>query len=231
MQRMDLRLGSSRCQTYDGSGMPQIDWERERARLQAVYAAMSDGELREVADDADSLTDVARAVLRAEMLRRGMEAPPEANTGADAVGQERQPSKPVIVGRYRDLSIASVAKSILDSAGIEAFLADDSVIRMDWLYSNALGGIKLFVRDEDAADARELLEGQAPEKFEVEGVGEYEQPKCPNCGSLNVSFEELDRKIAHTGLLISLPIPSVKHGWNCHECGHSWDSRAETTAE
>ena len=160
-----------------------------------------------------------------------MEAPPEPNTSAEVTGEERQDSEPVIVGRYRDLSIASVAKSILDSAGIESFLADDNVIRMDWFYSNVVGGIKLLVRDEDAAEARELLEGQTPEKFEVEGVGEFEQPKCPNCGSLDVSFEELDRKIAHTGLLVSLPIPAVKQGWNCHACGHNWDAATGTPAE
>lgn len=223
--------------------MAQIDWDRERARLLALYATMSDGELQEVADDADSLTDVARTALRAEMLRRGMQVPPETRARVEAAAddptannlvaageEDSQLSKPVIVGRYRDLAIASVAKSMLDSAGIESFLADDNVIRMDWFYSNAMGGIKLLVRGEDAAEARELLEGQAPEKFEVEGVGEYEQPKCPNCGSLDVSFEELDRKIAHTGLLVSLPIPAAKHGWNCHACGHSWDAPTETSA-
>lgn len=209
--------------------MPGIDWERERERLRELYAGMSDGELHEVADDADSLTDVARAVLRAEMLRRGMEAPPE--TKAEPEETKGPVPKPVIVGRYRDLSTASAAKSILDSAGLESFLADDSVIRLDWLYSNALGGIKLLVRDNDEAAARELLEAQIPERFEVEGVGVYEQPKCPDCGSLDVSFNELDRKIAHTGLLISLPIPAVKRGWNCHACGHTWDSSPETPAE
>ena len=224
--------------------MPPIDWDRERERLQTLYAAMSDEELQEVADDADSLTDVARAALRAEMLRRGMESPPETNTRVEAAGndaatedaviargEERQASTPVIVGRYRDLPMASVAKSILESAGIESFFADDNVIRMDWFYSNAVGGIKLLVRGEDATEARQLLEGQAPEKFEVEGVGEYEQPKCPNCGSLDISFEELDRKIAHTGLLVSIPIPAVKHGWSCHACGHSWDAQAATPPE
>lgn len=192
---------------------------------------MSDGELQGVAEDADSLTEVARAALRDEMLRRGMEAPPAARPTAESSEAERQRPKPVIVGRYRDLSTASVAKSVLDSAGIESFLTDDSVIRMDWLYSNALGGIKLLVRDQDAEAARELLEARIPEKFDVEGVGEYQQPKCPNCGSLDVSFEELDRKIAYPGLLISFPIPAVKHGWNCHSCGHSWDSPSETLSK
>jgi len=58
--------------------MPPIDWDREKERLAGLYAAMSKEELQEVADDADSLTDIAGAALRREMLRRGMEAPPEA---------------------------------------------------------------------------------------------------------------------------------------------------------
>lgn len=54
--------------------------EKERDRLRAVYAAMTDAEFEEVANDADSLTEVARATLRAEMLRRGMEAPRDTNS-------------------------------------------------------------------------------------------------------------------------------------------------------
>lgn len=201
--------------------MPGIDWGRKRERLGAVYTAMSDGELQEVADDADSLTDVARAALRAEMQQRGMEVPPE--TRAPDYVEAPMP-KPVIIRRYRDLPVAVVERSVLDSAGIEGFLADDVMIRLDWLISNALGGIKMWVRGNEAREVRELLAAGIPETFEVDGVGEYQQPKCPNCSSLDVSFEELNRKIAHVGLLIGIPIPAVNHGWNCHACGHTWDS-------
>lgn len=41
---------------------------------------MTDAELQEVADDANSLTEVERATLRAEMPRRGMEEPKETNS-------------------------------------------------------------------------------------------------------------------------------------------------------
>src|SRR5437764_12190299 len=98
--------------------MPQINWDLERARLQAVYAAMSDGEPQEVAEDADSLTDVARAGLSAEMLRRGMDAPPVRR--AEPVEAERQAPKPVILGRYRALPPANLPQSTLDYAVIES---------------------------------------------------------------------------------------------------------------
>jgi hypothetical protein len=64
---------------------------------------------------------------------------------------------PVILRKYRDMPAAFVEKSALENAGIECFLQDDNVIRMDWLWSNAMGGIKLLVREKDAAEAEKLL--------------------------------------------------------------------------
>jgi hypothetical protein len=200
--------------------MSKIDWRIERERLTTLYKGMGDGELQEVANDADSLTDEARKALRAEMLGRGMEAPPETKAAANENHPDAPP--PVIVGRYRDLPTATVAKSVLDSAGIESFLTDDSLHRLYGLISNALGGIKLFVRGEDAEEAKKLLEEQIPEKFEVDGVGEYEQPKCPICGSRDITLDELDRKVAYQSLPLRFPIPAFGQGWNCHACGHTW---------
>jgi hypothetical protein len=58
-----------------------------------------------------------------------------------------------------------VAKSILGSAGVECFLTDDNLIRMYWLYSNLVGGIKLLVRHEDVEGANKLLDQSTPEKL------------------------------------------------------------------
>src|SRR5947209_4484756 len=98
----------------------------------------------------------------------------------------------VVLCRYRDLHEAMMAKGALDSAGIPSFMADENTVRMDWMWSNAIGGIRLFVREEDASDAGDLLDQPIPERLEVPDVGEYQQPSCPQCGSLDVSFAELD---------------------------------------
>ena len=58
-----------------------------------------------------------------------------------------------------------IAKSMLDSAGIERFLGDENLAR---LYSNLADGMKLMVREEDADTARKLLEENIPEKFDME---------------------------------------------------------------
>jgi hypothetical protein len=214
---------------YDAGVMGQIDEQKERRRLAELYAGMEDEELKEIAADAGSLTQAAREALRAEMLRRGMQAPPaaEGSGSSEASGNEREAPGPVMVGRYRDSGDAMIAKSMLDSAGIESFLSEENVVRLDWFYSNLVGGIKLMVREEDAETARKLLEEKIPEKFDVAGVGEYAQPRCPECGSLDVSFDELNKKIAYTGFFLSVPLPITRKGGKCHACGHEWDSESE----
>ena len=149
---------------YDAGVMAQIDEQQERRRLAELYAGMEKGELEEIAGDAGSLTPVAREALRSEMLGRGMEAPPANAEAAEMSASKNDPPSPVMVARYGGVPEALLAKSMLDSAGIESFLADENLVRLDWFYSNLVGGIKLMVRAEDAETARTLLEKSGPEK-------------------------------------------------------------------
>jgi len=61
-----------------------------------------------------------------------------------------------------------IAKSMLDSAGIECFLGDENLVRIDWFYSNLIGGIKLMVSRRGRGYGEELLEQNIPEKFDME---------------------------------------------------------------
>jgi len=213
--------------------MTYIDWEKERARLQGLYRSMTDAELDRIASDPASLTGAARTVLQQELTSRGR-APlpdfptPEAEAERRAeTDREAHSLEPVLVRRFRDLPEATVAKGLLDSVGIESVLADDNLIRLDWLYSNFLGGVKLLTRRKDAELAKTLLEQGALEQFEVEGVGHYEQPRCPKCGSMDISLDGLHKPASYASLLVNVPIPIVDAGWRCHSCGHGWEEREE----
>ena len=189
---------------------------------------MSEGELRNLADDAGSLTDVAVEALKAEISDRKMNVALEyPDTSVDNVSHP----KLVTLRRFRDLPAALLAKSVLDSAGIECFLADENTIRMDWLWSNLLGGVKLWVTEENAATASELLERESVEGVDAEGDEKDNQPRCPQCHSANILFEELSKPTAYASVLLGVPIP-VKHlGWKCHSCGNHWEEPSDSTPE
>jgi hypothetical protein len=52
---------------------------------------------------------------------------------------------------------ANLAKNCLESAGVNAFLADEEAAAMAWHLTNAFGGIKLQVREQDAEEALAVL--------------------------------------------------------------------------
>ncbi len=194
--------------------------EQERQRLAKLYGEMSEGELRKVADDAAELTDVARQAWAEEIAHRGLDIPLVDSVSVD----ELELRKMVTIRQFRDLPEALLAKAKLDSAGIECFLIDQNMVRMDWFISNLLGGIKLQVRKEDAEEALALLSEPIPETFEVEGVGSYEQPQCPRCGSFDIAHQAgLDKRLALPALAIGgLPVPVPRNDWKCHSCGQEW---------
>jgi hypothetical protein len=196
--------------------------EHERERVAGVYSAMSDEELGEIAASGDELSTAAHEALQAEAAKRGLEIKID-NTleGEDVI----EFNKTVTLRQFRDLPEALLAKGSLESAGIEAYLVDDNMIRMDWFISNLLGGIKLNVRLEDAEEANEILNQPIPEMLEVDGVGTFEQPKCPACQSLDISFEELDKAVAYMTAYAGVPVPFYKQGWTCHQCGNKWEER------
>jgi hypothetical protein len=196
-----------------------LDEQRERRRLADNYAGMTDGELQRLARNAQSLTELAWDALEDEMDRRHLEI------SDDPVAQpqpQMEMRKLVTVRQFRDLPEALLAKGSLESAGIECFLADENLVRLDWFISNFIGGIKLNVRAADAVNAQKLLDEPILEGLYVQGVGLYEQPRCPKCQSLDVNFQELDRPIAYMSAFLHVPMPVQREGWRCHACDAEW---------
>ena len=61
------------------------------------------------------------------------------------------------IGRFSHPLEAQIARARLEAAGIPAFVADEHTINMQWLYSNALGGVRLQVPMVCREDAVALL--------------------------------------------------------------------------
>jgi hypothetical protein len=63
----------------------------------------------------------------------------------------------VVVSAFTSVHEAHLAQSVLQAAGIEATVADEHLVSMYWLYSNAIGGVKVLVPEAQAQDARDVL--------------------------------------------------------------------------
>jgi hypothetical protein len=228
------------------SVMTRIDPEQERLRLAHFYSGQMDGELEKVAGQAYELTERAREALRAELTKRGLSielvehapAPPAPSPAMGDPAPEPLPDESlpdeslavgelelrnrVVIRHFRDLPEALLAKGSLDSSGIECALVDDNVVRLDWFWSNLMGGVKLAVDREDAALAEEVLSQPIPESFDVSGVGEYVQPRCPKCDSLDINFQEME-PAAYVTAYLNVPIPFHRRAWRCHNCDAEWE--------
>ena len=63
----------------------------------------------------------------------------------------------VTIARFTNPTEAHLLRMRLEAGGIEAFLQDENTIQMDWAISNAIGGVRLQVAEEELEAARELL--------------------------------------------------------------------------
>jgi XTP/dITP diphosphohydrolase len=139
----------------------------------------------------------------------------------------------VTLWRFRDLSEALLVKGKLEASGIECFLADENMVRMNWLYSNVVGGVSLQVRQERAEEALELLQEPIPETIRSGEPGvAYMQPRCPKCNSLDVGSDGINKFVTYgTWLAFGVPIRVSSHLWHCGSCGHQWETVAEPDPE
>lgn len=185
--------------------------------LRETYRSASDTELLELALTYDSLTEIAQHTLRAEFERRGLE-PPEIPEEPPAAEFQHL----VTVEQYRDLAEAQIAKGMLDSAGIPCRLLNENTVRMDWVWSNLLGGVRLQVNERDREAAETLLAQPIPEQIPVEGEIPYDQPRCPHCGSLNIHFQAIHERVGLASVILFVPIPIPKRAWLCNDCNAQW---------
>ncbi len=203
--------------------MATIDPEQEKQRLAKFYSGQLDEELERVAREAYELSDPAREALRGELSRRGLDI----KLGEKLPTDEIDLREMVTIRRFRDLPEALLAKGSLDSAGIECVLVNENLVRLDWFWSNMMGGVMLQVDPDDVEVANDILSQPIPDKFEAEGTGEYAQPQCPNCGSLDVSFQELNKPVAYVTAYLGVPVPVRRRAWRCHSCNVEWEDDAQ----
>jgi Putative prokaryotic signal transducing protein len=185
--------------------------------LLETYRQASDAALLDLALTYDTLTAPAQAALRSEFARRGLE-PPVLPDAPPVAAYQRL----VTVRQYRELAEAQVAKGALESAGVDCFLRDENAVRLEWVWSNLLGGVRLQVREEDKDAAEEILRQPIPEHIALSAEDSFEQPRCPRCGSLDIHFQGIHERLGMASIIALYPLPIPKRAWRCESCGAEW---------
>ncbi len=125
---------------------------------------------------------------------------------------------------------AHLSRAKLESEGIEGFVADEHMVIANWLYSIAIGGVKLWVKKSDAEKAAEILRGipaRIPEKV-TESTESVDEERCPKCNSIDIRYETFHIRALFVLWLLfaiigsSFTLPLLKRKWKCNSCGYEW---------
>jgi len=132
---------------------------------------------------------------------------------------------------------AHIVKAMLEDNGIYCFVKDEYMVNMNWLYSNAVGGVKVMVGDDDYEKAMELisdndkgnsaLDNSKIENSEIENNSNQELDpdfNCPECGSDNIIRKKLSTLGGILSLLMFAVVPLKSDEYICLNCGHKWNS-------
>lgn len=128
------------------------------------------------------------------------------------------------VASFREPYKAHLAAGYLNDEGIESEIVDENTVTMNWMLSQAVGGVKLNVRLSDLDRAREILAGVMADGVDSSSpeIGEAEPDRCPACGSVAVVPRKYTRWSLIFAVIFMLPVFFPKKKWKCGNCGHVW---------
>ena len=124
-----------------------------------------------------------------------------------------------LVRRFQYSSEAQIFSGKLESEGIKIYLRDNNIVDSNPIWSNAVGGVKLFVKSEDFERANLILSDISQFSFDENN----KLIKCPNCGAEEIemvtSIKDLKTFFAFIFSLLFILIPFYsKHRYKCNKC-------------
>ncbi len=124
----------------------------------------------------------------------------------------------VTVRRYSSPQEAHLARAKLESEGIPAVIQDENLVRMNWLYSNAIGGVKLQVGNSQIEAANQIL-GAVDNAEPNSGASD----PCPECGADDTHLKIRGKRATFlTWLFAGVPLWRGRREWFCAACQHTW---------
>jgi hypothetical protein len=130
---------------------------------------------------------------------------------------------------------ANMAKGFLESNGIESILMDEMTVSANNFYSNAIGGVKLLVKDSDYDNGIQLLkdsgyisDNTTKDSFAINliKIDNAEDEKiCPFCKSENIAKNKkikISIWIIPVYAIIGTIFPFYRSSYKCFDCDKEW---------
>ena len=129
----------------------------------------------------------------------------------------------ITVKTFDNYFSANILLTRLQAEGIECYLKDENTVTIDPILTNAIGGIKLVVKNDDAARVKKLL-GAYQLEYLLSAT-------CPQCGSNSFTY------IAKPGVtnfvtaiftwLFSSYAVAPDYVYQCGNCGYETENLPE----
>ncbi len=134
----------------------------------------------------------------------------------------------VTVAAYREPHGAQIARATLEAEGIPAFVSQENLVGLNWIWSYALGGVKVQVPEEFAERAVTVL--TEDRSADLNSTPEASLPLvpedvCPDCGSSAIAPAPHERRSKALSLLVNIPFAYHRDYWRCEGCGKTWHIR------
>jgi ribosomal protein S27AE len=133
----------------------------------------------------------------------------------------------ITIKTFDNYFYANIILTKLEDAGIQCWLKDEHTVTIDPILSNAIGGIKLVVRETDVTDALNLLK-----QFEEEYM---KSVHCPRCGAAALT---LINKPGATNVLTAIftwifsnYAVATEQVYKCGQCGYETKTLPATVNE
>ena len=133
----------------------------------------------------------------------------------------------VPVAVYTNYIDANIMLGRMQEDGIDCWLKDENIVTIDPTLTNAVGGIKLMVAENERMKALQWLWEMNKEKKAV--------LSCPKCNSHNLEYVSTPRKPGNwlsvlIGVFITSFAPPVEQVYHCFDCGKEFDEPVENNS-
>ena len=124
-----------------------------------------------------------------------------------------------LVRSFQYSSEAQIFRGKLESEGIEVYMRDTHTVDSNPIWSNAVGGVKLFVKTQDFEKANEILSNITPYSLDENS----KLLKCSNCGAEEIemvtSIKDKKTLFAFIFSLFFVLIPFYsRYRYKCNNC-------------